>query len=188
VYFFHHVYTVWLLTGSWLAYHHRVGSLVLFLHDIGDIFLPIGKCYSYAEEHIRKTCTPAKFALHKAVGTGFFVVFIVLFAIPRLFFFGGLIYLSVKQHHWMTCCGPLCTEFCAMGPAWGTLLVATLGLLYPMHVFWFYLICRMALRVVVGKYDDVRSGDEDEDAAKGASAGGGEERKKAASMDAKKAS
>jgi len=35
------------------------------------------------------------------------------------------------------------------------------------HVFWFYLIVKMAIRVLFGKYDDVRSGeDEDEKPAK----------------------
>jgi len=34
-------------------------------------------------------------------------------------------------------------------------------------VFWFYLIVKMAIRVLFGKYDDVRSGeDEDEKPAK----------------------
>jgi hypothetical protein len=163
VYFFHHVYTVWLLTGSWLSYLHRIGSLVLFLHDVGDIFLPIGKCYSYAEKHIRATHSPMEFEFHKNVGTFFFVLFIIFFAVPRLFFFGGLIYLAIKEHQWMTCCSPTCELPCAMGSVWGTTLVATLGLLYPMHVYWFYLIVKMASRVVFGKYDDVRSEEDDDD-------------------------
>jgi len=129
MYLFHHLYTVLLLTGSWLCKQHRIGSLVLILHDVGDIFLPIGKCYSYAEDHIRATCSRAAVEVHKAVGTFFFVLFIVFFAIPRLVVFGGLIVSGMKQHHWFTCCGPLCDP-CPIGPLWGTTLTAILGLLY----------------------------------------------------------
>jgi len=167
VYFFHHVYTVLLLAGSWVSFHHRIGSLVLFLHDVGDIWLPIGKCYSYAEDHIRATCTPTQFKVHQAIGTSFFVLFIIFFAIPRLFFFGGLIFQGFQDYKWYSCCGVdygTCGS-CTAGPAWSTGLLALLGLLYPMHVFWMLLIVRMAVRVFVGKYDDVRSDDDDDEPA-----------------------
>jgi hypothetical protein len=36
-------------------------------------------------------------------------------------------------------------------------------LLWPMHVFWLSLIAKMAVKVVFGKYQDVRSGDDDSD-------------------------
>lgn len=40
VYFFHHVYTVVLLSVSWITVNQRLGLLVLLFHDVGDIFLP----------------------------------------------------------------------------------------------------------------------------------------------------
>ena len=164
VYFLHHIFTIFLLAGSWVSYHHRIGSLVLFLHDLGDIFLPIGKCYTYAEEHLRTSLTKEKFERHKMIGMGFFVLFVIAFAIPRLFFFGGLIYQSFDRNHWLTCCGlegDFCGQ-CKLAKLYPSSLVFTLGLLYPLHVFWFYLIVKMAVRLLLqpGQYDDVRSDDE----------------------------
>jgi hypothetical protein len=165
VYFFHHIYTIFLLSGSWLFLHHRVGSLVLWLHDVGDIFLPIGKCFVYAEEHIRTTKSPEHYVRHKNIGTGFFVLFVICFAIPRLIFFGSLIYTGITRYRWYDCCGfsnwekHICMP-CVNGPGPlpSTLLVCTLGFLYPMHVFWFYLIVRMAIRLLFSsEVDDVRS-------------------------------
>ena len=166
VYFFHHIFTLFLLAGSWVSYNHRVGSLVLFLHDAGDIFLPIGKCYSYAEEHLRNVSTPEQFERHKNTGMFFFVLFVIAFAIPRLFFFGGLIYQGYEKYHWYICCGVnLKTGYCGrcgFNRLWSIELLTTLGLLYPMHVYWFYLIVKMAIRLLLqpNNYEDVRS-DED---------------------------
>ena len=168
VYFFHHIYTLFLMSGSWISYNHRVGSLVLFLHDIGDIFLPIGKCYTYAEEHIRVK-HPQHYAFHKNVGMSAFVLFVIFFAIPRLILYGGLVYRSMLDFHWLKCCGiDLESGYCGpclMGSGWTTPLVMTLGFLYPMHVYWFYLIVKMAARLLLspGEYDDVRSGSEKND-------------------------
>jgi len=173
VYFFHHIYTMFLMGGSWISYQHRIGTLVLFLHDIGDIFLPIGKCYTYAEEHIRRTRTKAQYEMHKNIGMGCFVMFVIAFAIPRLVVYGTLVYRGFNDYPWYKCCGydPL-TQYCGecgtlgvKGPNWDTPLQGTLGLLYPMHVYWFYLIVKMALRLLLqpGQYDDVRSDDEKED-------------------------
>ena len=168
VYFFHHIYTLYLMAGSWVSYNHRIGTLVLFLHDVGDIFLPIGKCYTYAEEHIRVK-SPHRYAFHKNIGMSAFVLFVIFFAVPRLILYGGLVYRGLIDFHWYKCCGVdlqsgYCGE-CDMGPGWTTPLLGTLGLLYPMHVYWFYLIVKMAARLLLtpGEYDDVRSGSEKDD-------------------------
>jgi hypothetical protein len=167
MYFFHHVFTIFLMAGSWASYNHRIGSLVLFCHDIGDIFLPIGKCYTYAEEHIRLTQSASSYGRHKVVGMSFFVLFVINFAIPRLIIFGSLTYFGFFKHAWFQCCGMsegYCGR-CTMASFWNKSLTATLGLLYPMHVYWFYLIVKMAARLLCapGEYDDVRSGSEKED-------------------------
>jgi len=166
MYFFHHIYTIILLACSWTTYNQRIGSLVLFLHDIGDIFLPIGKCYSYAEDHIRVTRSKRTYEIHKIIGMGFFVMFVITFAIPRLLLYGSLIYQGIEKFHWNSCCGAnLLTGFCGpckIGHFWNTFLTVILALLYPMHVFWFYLIVKMAIRLLLapGKYEDVRSDEE----------------------------
>jgi hypothetical protein len=105
----------------------------------------------------------------------------VLFAVPRLFFFGALIYQGPTEFKWYSCCGlgpdgQSCGP-CEAGPMWSTGLLSILALLYPMHVFWFYLIAKMAVRVLVGKFDDVRSDDEGEDVGEGGGAQNGSPKK-----------
>ena len=39
--FIHHIATLLLLAFSWVCNLHRIGSLVLFLHDCADIFLEV---------------------------------------------------------------------------------------------------------------------------------------------------
>jgi len=161
-----------LMIGSWFSYNHRIGTLVLFLHDIGDIFLPIGKCYTYAEEHIRITKSKRQYDMHKAIGMGSFVIFVVAFAIPRLLLYGSLIYQGIFKFGWYRCTSDTWrTGQCVpahIGEFWPTSLVLLMGLLYPMHVFWFYLIVKMAFRLLFqpGQYDDVRSDDDEGDAKK----------------------
>jgi len=165
VYFFHHIYTVVLLAGSWLTIEQRIGSLVLFLHDIGDIFLPIGKMFTYSEDHTKKTRSHLTYQLVQAAGIFFFVLFIISFGIPRLYYFGGVVYRTMYDVHWTVCCGVLANGTCGACPApfFQASLACILFLLWPMHVFWFYLIMRMAIKVVSGVYQDVRSDDEGED-------------------------
>ncbi|KAH9261080.1 hypothetical protein BASA81_000784 [Batrachochytrium salamandrivorans] len=176
VYFFHHIYTVVLMAGSWVTWSHRIGSLVLILHDVGDIFLPIGKCFTYAEQHVKQTCSRRTFQLVQFLGIFFFVLFIVAFAVPRILTFGGLIYFTAYELDWTTCCGEMVNAagVCVGGvgatacpaPFFIGLLVCVLMLLWPMHVFWMWLIIKMAAKVVFGQYQDVRSDDEGEEEKK----------------------
>ena len=162
VYFFHHIYTVTLLAGCWLNLDQRIGSTVLFLHDVGDIFLPIGKLFTYSEKHTLETKSRLTYQIVQACGIIFFVIFIITFAIPRIILFGGLIYYGIYELHWIGCCGPVINGACngCPGQYLTANMVLILGLLWPMHVFWFYLIMRMALKVLSGAYQDVRSDDE----------------------------
>ena len=46
--FVHHVATLALLTLSWTNHMHRMGSLVLMVHDITDHWLELAKLFRYA--------------------------------------------------------------------------------------------------------------------------------------------
>lgn len=39
--FVHHICTICLLSFSWICNFHRIGTLVLLIHDCGDIFLEV---------------------------------------------------------------------------------------------------------------------------------------------------
>lgn len=164
VYLIHHVYTNLLLAGSWLSWNHRIGSLVLFLHDLADVALPIAKCLSYSEDHLRRTKPRAVYEAIRVVGTGCFVAFIVLFIVPRNIMFGMLTWHGMTTVRWFNWCysnGQWVRCTAGGGHLPPVVLLTTLGLLYPLHVFWAVLIIKMAAKVLfAAQYDDVRSDDE----------------------------
>lgn len=45
----HHAATVWLIVFSYTCNYIRIGTLVMFLHDVSDILLESAKCFNYAK-------------------------------------------------------------------------------------------------------------------------------------------
>ncbi|KAH9255412.1 hypothetical protein BASA81_006531 [Batrachochytrium salamandrivorans] len=167
LYLFHHIYTVLLLMGSWLLLCHRFGSLILIIHDVGDVFLPVGKCFSYSESKVKRTCSNNVLALLQFAGTGVFATFVVMFVVPRIMLFGTVLYQTGFELGWTVCCGtfsPETLECTLMCPSLFYMkgLMALLLLLWPMQMFWMLLIFKMAAKVLTGLHQDVRSDDEEE--------------------------
>ena len=145
----HHLITMGLLVVSYIARFTRYGSLILLLHDFSDIFLEIGKCINYTSEapgraHLSKICDLM------------FGIFTISFFITRLLLYPKIIIVSLWVH-----------GYDHFGSRWWFAWVITgfLVALQFLHVFWFYLISRMVVRLfIVGKVEgDVRSDDEDDD-------------------------
>lgn len=140
-YLVHHCVTIALMSFSWVAYFHRIGSLVLILHDVGDIFLSLAKCLNYIKKEF--LCNLS------------FVMFVILFIYPRLYVFPMLNFSCAYEFG----------QF--IEPHFrGVNLASLLLVLQPLHVFWFILILRMIFRLITGRMDegDVRSDDEGDDA------------------------
>lgn len=76
--FVHHMVTLLLMALSWVCNLHRVGSLVLAVHDFADIFLDGAKLTKYAK--YQKLCDCI------------FAFFTVVWIITRLGFFPRIIY------------------------------------------------------------------------------------------------
>jgi hypothetical protein len=172
VYAIHHVLTVLLISFSYLFLHTHAGLLVLVFHDVGDIFLPIAKCFVYTEDHARATFSRANFRKVVMGGVFFFVLFLIAFAGPRLVLFPVFIYYLAYFGGWSTKDG----AFDLAHPrAWprreepfasaGVYLTGMLLLLLPLHVYWFRCALRVAYRAVMGVYEDERSDDEEDEPA-----------------------
>ena len=71
--FVHHIITISLLMFSYLCNFHRVGSLVLLLHDCADYWLELAKMALYAK--LAKLCDPL------------FIIFTVVWFLTRLLLF-----------------------------------------------------------------------------------------------------
>lgn len=133
----HHVVTVALLVLSYFTNFNRVGCLILMLMDCCDIFLPLAKMVRYLD--VSQTATDALFGIFMV---SWFVTRHVLFVItiistmtesrkyiPRLVDPSRGYYYDDKAYHGF---------------------VTLLWALQALQVVWFWMIVRVAYRVVTG--------------------------------------
>jgi len=158
----HHAITSVLILTSYSSGYLRIGVVVMNLHNLFDPFLNVAKCCHYA----------FKGRLHALADVSFGLGAVVFLA-SRLVLYPVVIY-----HAW---------SFAAAHPGTEPVRGATFDLwacrvllcmLYPIHLFWFCLILKVAKKALVGGtvQNDERSDGESEDEEPGAGAGkhGGE--------------
>eukprot|EP00758_Cryptobia_borreli_P003353 Tbor_TRINITY_DN3695_c0_g1::TRINITY_DN3695_c0_g1_i2::g.409::m.409/K04710/CERS; ceramide synthetase len=140
-YVIHHIVTIFLLFFSWVSYEHRIGTYVLLIHDLSDIFLASTKLMHYLKCETMVSIN--------------FTIFTTLFIFFRLVCLPSAIY-------------PLLLYNPQTRVSNATLWMLTLllgGVLQSLHIFWFYSIMKMIIRLVKGVKGDIRSDDEAEDAS-----------------------
>uniref|UniRef100_A0A8D2CEP7 sphingosine N-acyltransferase n=1 Tax=Sus scrofa TaxID=9823 RepID=A0A8D2CEP7_PIG len=148
----HHVATIILISFSWFANYVRAGTLIMALHDSSDYLLESAKMFNYAGW--KNTCN------------NIFIVFAIVFIITRL----------VILPFWILHCTlvyPLELYPAFFGYYFFNFMMGVLQLL---HIFWAYLILRMAHKFITGKLvEDERSDREETESSEGeeAAAGGG---------------
>lgn len=143
----HHVITIGLILGSYLNNFTRVGTSILLCHDFADIFLEVGKCFNYTSK------TPEFKAWASPITDALFVCFAVSFFVTRLVIYPRYLLYSV------VIASP---QMLGMWPGYWFFAILLCSL-QVLHVFWFYLIARMAYRIMlVGEVEkDVRSDDDE---------------------------
>ena len=149
----HHIATISLLVLSYLACFTRIGTVVLFLHDLSDVFLEAAKCLNYTSKAAgRKYFGP--------ISEVVFAVFAITFFITRLVLYPRYVLHSVL---WV---GPTATIY-SQHFAGYYIFVVFLVILQFLHIFWFYLIAKMVFVMFTsGITKDIRSDDENEDEVK----------------------
>lgn len=132
--FVHHVLTLTLIALSWICNLHRIGSLVLLVHDCADIFLEAAKSLKYA--NLQKACDII------------FGIFTVTWVITRLMLYPRIIYSSSVE-------APQILPMYPVYYIFNSLLMALLVL----HLIWSYMILQIVIQTIrVGQMDgDVRS-------------------------------
>ncbi len=126
--FVHHIATIGLMTYSYYTGQMRVGTLVLIVHDVSDIFLEGAKCFNYLR-FTRTTDT-------------IFALFAIVFFAARL-----VLYPFFVLHTAVFDANALCGGFWAGH----ILFVFLLGTLQILHIFWFKTIVRMVSIIMVLK-------------------------------------
>ncbi|XP_012697460.1 ceramide synthase 2 [Clupea harengus] len=137
----HHVATILLISFSWCVNYIRAGTLIMLLHDSSDYLLESAKMFNYAGW--RNACNYI------------FILFAAVFIITRLIIFPfGIMYCTIVYP--VTIYKPFFGYYFFNG------LMVTLQCL---HIFWAYLIVRMAVRFLGSneKVEDERSDKEETD-------------------------
>lgn len=137
----HHVATITLISLSYVYNYYRIGLVVMFLHDVGDVFLYSAKALNYLQQ--------------QRLTNFLFLSFVVSFVVCRLILFP-----IVVGATWGPATGYL--GFTSLLP--GCYILPTmLTVLQVLHIMWFGLIARMLYRMFRTHRNierDIRSDDE----------------------------
>ncbi|XP_071752402.1 ceramide synthase 2-like isoform X2 [Centroberyx gerrardi] len=151
----HHFATIFLLSFSYCANYIRIGTLVMLLHDSSDILLESAKMFNYGTGW-RKTCDTL------------FIVFALVFLVTRL-----VVFPSKIIHTTLVLSMEVFEPF--VGYYFFNILLIVLQAL---HIFWAYLILRMAYKFLfLGKLDKDERSDEESESEEDEEDKGGEEEK-----------
>ena len=125
----HHFTTALLMTFSYTSGMHRIGALILLVHDVSDIFLEYAKGTNYIWEGSAATSI-------------FFAVFAVMFLICRLVVYPAYMIKQTLVHSEQDFCHRSWYSLDFMG--------VLLSILLCLHVFWMYLITNILIKAVTG--------------------------------------
>ncbi|KAJ6102978.1 hypothetical protein N7486_005405 [Penicillium sp. IBT 16267x] len=174
----HHLLTIGLLYTSYTLHLTRVANLVLILMDVVDIFFPLAKCFKYLGLSTLRDIMFGIFmvswflARHVWYVTNMYHIWAYMPGIVK----EGCYHTSENKvvtgptplpeegwsHMFEAFLNPSGTICYSDSIRWGFL--ASLGVLQIITLIWFFMIIKVAIRVVQGNgADDIRSDDEDED-------------------------
>ncbi|KFK39245.1 hypothetical protein AALP_AA3G219300 [Arabis alpina] len=143
----HHVITILLISYSYLTSFFRIGAIILALHDASDVFMETAKIFKYSEKEFGASVCFALFAISWLLLRLIFFPFWIIWA-TSIELLG---YLDMTS-----------TEGTFMYYSFNTMLLTLL----VFHIYWWYLICAMIVRLLKnrGKVgEDIRSDSEDDD-------------------------
>ncbi len=144
----HHVITILLILLSYLTNYTRIGASILLCHDCADVFLEVGKVFNYVSRvmEYKRVCSVICDSLFACFAVTFFVSRLIVY--PRYMLYSMLVE------------SPAAWDGIWPGYWYFSILLSSLQCL---HVFWFYLICKMITRLITtGIEKDERSDDEEE--------------------------
>jgi hypothetical protein len=124
----HHLVTISLISGSYLFGYHRIGLLVLYCHNMNDIFLEGAKCFRSIGATISSNVT--------------FGILILSWIYSRLYLFPFYVIRSTLFETYDLINGNL--KLVLIHYVFNGLLFSLL----LMHIYWFYLICRIAVNAI----------------------------------------
>lgn len=135
----HHIATLFLVTFSLGMRFWQIGCLVMFCHDICDIFLDASKIFVYIQN--RSDASKSTKLLCEVIKTLGFICFVLSWVIFRFHFYPRKALYSVWYHsQHMIPGGPPCYLFYSF----------LLGSIQLMHIYWFYFIVKLLVKIATG--------------------------------------
>lgn len=134
--FFHHVVTIMLVSFSWVCHLHRIGTLVMIIHDVSDTFLECAKMLHYAKI--------------EGVATALFGLFTLCWIVTRLGFFPTWIIYSITVE------APQLIQYFPAYLFFNLLLSSLLTL----NIYWTYSILKVSYVTIISRSKiekDIRS-------------------------------
>jgi len=151
----HHITTILLMVFSFAGFEHRIGSYILIIHDISDVFLCFTKLLHYLR--LREWLVNASFA-----------VFIFAFFWTRL--------VCLPVHGFAVIFVATAKRICTVN--FWIMAILLQVVLQALHVYWFALIMKIVYRILFSTYrGDIRS-DSDEEPTENNNTGNLDKRKK----------
>jgi len=137
--FVHHLATLALLTLSWTTQMHRIGSLVLLVHDFADHWMELAKMAKYAG--LGTVCDLS------------FVIFMFMWTLRLGIFPSWIIYTTTVE----------AAHLIQMTPFY-YICNSLFSILLVLHIIWFYYIVKIAYKTLAtGVTEDSRSDSESAD-------------------------
>lgn len=138
----HHIATITLILFSYVANYIRIGTLVMAIHDVSDVFLEGAKCLHYLN--------------YKNTAELIFVVFAITFIVSRIIIFPFWILHTSAIKSWEVV-GPFQSCY---------LFNALLFVIQCLHLYWASIIMKMAMKMLFPKKGEpIKDDRSDEDEA-----------------------
>eukprot|EP01112_Ceratiomyxa_fruticulosa_P011456 TRINITY_DN3106_c0_g1_i1.p1 TRINITY_DN3106_c0_g1~~TRINITY_DN3106_c0_g1_i1.p1 ORF type:complete len:372 (+),score=49.19 TRINITY_DN3106_c0_g1_i1:431-1546(+) len=149
-FFSHHCVTIGLILGSYYYHFHRVGTAILLILDIGDVFYYHVKMLKYANQE-------------KAATVGFGLFMLVWFVTRHVFYAGVLYSVWFEFPKYLGFGYNPTSGFNLSYPVYVSFSVG-LVVLQALLIFWFVMIVRLAIKVLSGEAptDETDPDEEDE--------------------------
>lgn len=155
----HHIVTILLISISYVLCQHRIGLVVLAIHDMSDVVLEGSKCLKYLKfdriVNVGFAIFASTFFLTRLIALPYFVLR------PIVIYYPNDITYDVRH-----CIDGNCDRLTDVLLSISTkgLWLTLLGTLQLLHVYWFGLISRMVVYALREKSvsSDIRSDDEED--------------------------
>lgn len=135
----HHVATIFLVSFSLGMRFWQIGCLVLFCHDICDVFLDLSKIFVYVQN--RPAASKTTKIICEVAKTVGFICFVLSWVLFRFHYYPKKALYSVMYHsRRLINGGPPCWLFYSF----------LLGSIQVMHIYWFYFIVKLLVKIAIG--------------------------------------